>query len=159
MCLRDEEEVDIEEVYGYCVQQKVVDRLQMVDRLGEVAQYSGVFYTHYTVAGQEVFATGLDNNIPTFLIKGTGGFHGYFSAEDAFKSREAMRSQGLLYDLREYVVLLCRFKKVFGIGRPQIGLDPYLLNEWQQTAFRAKYRIILQELPDDYLQTRRINIE
>ena len=136
MCLLNEKRIKIKACYGYAIQLRVYDNLPY--QLYDPPRYRGIFNGNAIPIMEERKASHL-RTLPK-----DAGFYGFNKLSDARKYyRKYTKSQPFYYTNR-IAIVLCEFRDIFEIGSPHI----FFGNWWKKmTAFRARYRTILCEVP------------
>ena len=147
MCLINEKSIDVKACYGYALQLKVYDDLHL--QLYNIQRYRGIFNGNAIPIMEEIKASHL-RTLPR-----DAGFYGFNKLSDARKYYRKYTKSQPFYNTNRIAIVLCEFRDIFEIGSPNIYGSPrlyLLLGEsklWEKkiTAFRARYRRILCEVP------------
>jgi len=138
MCLLNEKQIKNKACYGYALQLKVYDDLHL--QLYNIPRYRGMFNGNAIPIMEEREASHL-RTLPK-----DAGFYGFNKLSDARKYyRKYTKTQDFNCTNR-IAIVLCEFRDIFEIGSPNIFGESKLWEE-KITAFRARYRRILCEVP------------
>ena len=136
MCLLNEKQIKNKACYGYAIQLRVYDNLPY--QLYDPPRYRGIFNGNAIPIMEERKASHL-RTLPR-----DAGFYGFNKLSDARKYYRKITKTEDFTCTNRIAIVLCEFRDIFEIGSPNI-----FFSNWEDkiTAFRARYRRILCEVP------------